>query len=361
MDEIEIKLKHGESRFRLVIKDKITVVVGDSATGKSSLARFVSDKYVNETVIRMYSKEGIKYKLMSDLTRDNIVDTISESKNTIFIIDEDIWERCKGNNEVYRAIRESKYCYFLFTTRSEINLNYSIDSTKVFKETSKVAELKPFITVQEYSKDKNVKITDIITEDTGKGYDWFNKLMATSDVNVLDSYFEYTDNTGFHEASGKDSYCARVSAFISENMGARVLMIFDKISFGSNAAKYKRLIEDFGHYLYVLSPYKSFEHLILNTNMYKDYNSKYDIDCGMFEEAYYEKVLEELSSGKYTSLKHDSGGSSIGFCYTGLCTDCRGAKECTFKKKLNCKNDKFVALLKGTEFRGLLGIAERSE
>lgn len=350
-----IKVRYKDSRFKLELNDKITVVMGNSGTGKSTLALAVSDMNIGVSTISIYPED---YSVKSSLTKDTIVSTIKNAKNTVFIIDESTWRVCRST-EVEKEIQRNKTCYFLFTCRYSVNLNYSINAVKVFKVENNITILSDFMTVNKIRVPNTVSISHCITEDTGKGFGWFSKLFNKSDITVLDSEITYMENGIEHTASGKDSYCKRITEFMRENPGSRVLMIFDSISFGSCVAAYLELLKNYGCYLYVIDKYKSFEHLILNTNMFRGYKIKYDISSGMFEEAYYEKALELLSSGKYTSIKHDAVGSKIKSCYTEVCTKCPGVGDCKFVRVVKCKDDKFVALLKDTEFEELLILARR--
>lgn len=108
-----IKVKYKESRFKLELKDKITVVMGNSGTGKSTLALAVSDMNIGVSTISIYPED---YSVKSSLTKDTIVSTIKNAKNTVFIIDESTWRVCRSTG-VEKEIQRNKTCYFLFTCR----------------------------------------------------------------------------------------------------------------------------------------------------------------------------------------------------------------------------------------------------
>lgn len=72
-----IKVKYKESRFKLELKDKITVVMGNSGTGKSTLALAVSDMNIGVSTISIYPED---YSVKSSLTKDTIVSTIKNAK-----------------------------------------------------------------------------------------------------------------------------------------------------------------------------------------------------------------------------------------------------------------------------------------
>lgn len=119
-----IKVRYKDSRFKLELNDKITVVMGNSGTGKSTLALAVSDMNIGVSTISIYPED---YSVKSSLTKDTIVSTIKNAKNTVFIIDESTWRVCRGT-EVEKEIQRNKTCYFLFTCRYMDGKKYTFKS-----------------------------------------------------------------------------------------------------------------------------------------------------------------------------------------------------------------------------------------
>lgn len=125
-------------------------------------------------------------------------------------------------------------------------------------------------------------------------------------------------------------------------------------------AELKNIAETYGKRLFIIDCYKSWEYLMLKTNLFKNKFKSYSLSEGVFEESYYEQLLQKLSNSRYGTIHHTNGGHDISKCYTDKC--------CAYKmeRSTNCKlglpgNDKFVSLLKGTEFNILLAIAGRKE
>lgn len=119
-----LKVKYKNSRFKLELNDKITVVMGNSGTGKSTLALAVSDMNIGVSTVSFYP-EG--YSVKSSLTKDTIKDTIKNAKNTVFIIDESTWRVCRST-DVEKEIQRNKTCYFLFTCRYMDGKKYTFKS-----------------------------------------------------------------------------------------------------------------------------------------------------------------------------------------------------------------------------------------
>ncbi len=150
MENIKVLLKYRNYRAAIELDNKITVIVGSSATGKSTLHRLliVKDK---SKIIDISNKD---YKIihlsnLEVLNRYIIKDRLAE--NIIYIIDEcDI----QIDDEVAKLIQNTINSYFIITSRKLFGkLNYSLDDIKQLITTNGVIRLENFIDLKRQIKD----------------------------------------------------------------------------------------------------------------------------------------------------------------------------------------------------------------
>jgi hypothetical protein len=157
--------------------------------------------------------------------------------------------------------------------------------------------------------------------------------------------------------TGKEAICKKLDALMNDIRVDKVLLLFDRVSFGVCFTEYKNLLQLCVSRIFIVSDYQSWEYLMLRSNMFRDQFIDYSLGCGMFKEKYYEELLEEVSRGTYSTIRHDK--SKLSECYTERCCYFAGGNS-----ERDCKiglsgGDKHVAMLIGTEFSGLLSVARR--
>ena len=85
---IEIKIKHRNCKMHLIIKDKITVIMGLSATGKSTIHKVLTNPD-RTTDIKLSDS---RFELINITSRQNLNSNLSKDstlfKNKVYIIDE---------------------------------------------------------------------------------------------------------------------------------------------------------------------------------------------------------------------------------------------------------------------------------
>lgn len=346
MESIEIKLRYRKYKVKLILDNKITVIMGLSATGKSTIHKVLEVKDVTKTVKISDSRYSIRYLSDRQLV-DQLSNGIKLHPYFVYIIDEG---RFSIDNEVASIIQRSINCYFIITARTNLGkLNFAINAVKYLAtNTDGVTYLDDYLKLQEQTKDelRHSRIDKFVIEDSGKAKEWFNGLFSK-----LGRQFETPKE-------GKEKMCEYVETQFTQGYD-NVLAVFDECSFGPCIKSLKYLVETYPNRLTILSKYKSWEYLILKTNMFKDKMVEYSIDSEGFEEAYYENMLQKLSkeAGKRTHIKHDSSKQYLSKCYIEPCCYYNGKlRECSIGLS---GNDKFIAMLQGTEFENILIIAGR--
>lgn len=347
MDAITLKARYRNYKVRLELDNKITVIVGLSATGKSTLHKVLE---VNDRT-KIIQISDNRYKLIYLGSQDILHDIIKDNKldsYRIYLIDEG---KIEIDNEVASIIRRTRNSYFIITSRTELGkLNFALDAVKhLVTNSNGVITLQNFLGLRKKSINelKNIKLDEIVIEDSGKAKQWFDVLFIPLGMKCK------TPN------EGKEKVCDLIENLFESGV-TNILAIFDECSFGTCIKKLKYLVELYQDRLNILSNYKSWEYLILQTNMYRRNIVEYGIDSDEFEESYYENLLDRLSNkaGKKTHISHESSKNQhLSKCYTEpCCFYSKGTRECSIGLK---GKDKFVALLTGTEFENILILAHR--
>lgn len=345
MDKIRLLISHGKSRYDISLNSKITRIIGNSATGKTSLADAFSSSNRSLTDYKIIGIKG--YNITSDITfgSNTLAENFRKLKNHIVIIDEKHYSAMQ-EHEVEQTIQENKSCYFIILGRGRYaGLNIDIDSVYEFKNVNGINRLSG-VAIGNTSVSEHTKFDYCILEDTGKAYTWFESLFNRA-LNLVPA------------SSGKETVCKTAAKILEESCNSNVLLLFDRVSFGACYTEYIELLKDYGSRLFIVKDYKSWEYLMLKTNMFKSRFIEYSIQTGLFEEKYYEQLLQKVSSSRLGTIKHDGG--KLPLCYTEPCcpytsnTD----RECTFGIATGAEKDKFVDLLRGTEFEDLLKISGR--
>lgn len=145
MNDVVLNVKYKKQYWKIALKNKITNIIGDSATGKSTLAIACSEE---SSDIARVSVVGPKKKY-SVITSYNIpryvnVEELIESRaDAIFIIDEDHIKRFKSD-EVAKAIVKSSN-YFVYIGRVKLsNMNIDLDSVGSLREYNGILQLEPY-------------------------------------------------------------------------------------------------------------------------------------------------------------------------------------------------------------------------
>lgn len=362
---LKIRMRHKNSDIQLTLADKITVIIGDSATGKSSLHKVLAVKDAKVTTRISDSRFGIVHlnntSTLNGYTGGRLGDVNSDVKllpNNVYIIDEG---NVRITNEVASIIKNTINSYFIITSRTNLNnLNFDINAIKtLYTRDDGVTILKNYISMRKLDNIESMNVKYCITEDTGKAKVWFEKLFN----NMLVIPAGSTNSLGdidikkMKYSGGKEQVCFEVEKQVKNREG-NILIIFDRCSFGCCAIELKSIIDRYSDRILILSDYKCWEYVILKSNMFRKRFSEYDINIPNFEEAYYEELLYTLSSSEFSTINHTKG--ELSRCYTDKC--------CTYNRRNKdvCKlgisgNDKFVALLIGTDFEDMLRIARRMQ
>ncbi|MBQ3691867.1 MAG: ATP-binding protein [Clostridia bacterium] len=242
-------------RYDFEIRRNLTVIRGDSATGKTTLIDMIREYYeddVGSGVQLQCDKvcaviSGRSWKLQLAEISDSIV-FIDEGNEFIF------------TDEFAAVIRSTDNYYVMVTRESLPPLPYSAEEIYGIRNSGKYGTL-----AQTYNQfyhlynlddfNHKVKPNVIITEDSNSGYQFFRHV---------------SDNFGIFciSANGKSNIFSEVLNLISDKNSAEILIIADGAAFGAEMEKITLLMKNQKTVDLYLP--ESFEWLILNSGIIND-------------------------------------------------------------------------------------------
>lgn len=246
-----ITVQNKRIRYDFEIKRNITIIRGDSATGKTALVDMVREYYENETksgVVLQCSKrcvvlEGKGWQMQLASFKDSIVfiDEISE-----FV----------SSKEFAADIQKTDNYYIIVTRESLSALPYSVNEIYGIKNSGKYGSLKQTYNelYQLYGQDDFtcvVKPELLLTEDSNSGFQFFNTVCKERRIDCA-------------SAKGKSN----IFSYLTKHKKGKVLVIADGGAFGSEMDKLMKLLEIREDIVLYLP--ESFEWLILNSGIIQD-------------------------------------------------------------------------------------------
>lgn len=251
----KIVVQNKRIRYDFTIRRNLTIIRGDSATGKTTLIDMIQEYYENGPAsgIQLHSD-----KECTILSGRNWETELSVMKDSIVFIDE-------GNEfiftDAFAAHIQNTDNYYVLITREAIpSLPYSIEEIYGIRNSGKYGTLKQ--TYNEFfhlyhSKDYQtvVQPKTVITEDSNSGYQFFQALSVAA---------------GFEckSAGGKSNIFAEVLNIIAAHPEFETLIIADGAAFGAEMEKLTHLLTD--HKNITLYLPESFEWLILRSGVVDD-------------------------------------------------------------------------------------------
>lgn len=236
-------------KYEFDIKRNITIIRGDSATGKTTLYEMIS-QYEN-----IGSDSGVNVisdAKLSILSGINWKDKLSFLSNNIIFIDE-------GNSflktaEFSDSVNGSDNYFVIITRENMPNLPYSVDEIYGIKTSAKYAGLKQIY--HEFYKiysEFSMPITgkyNLITEDSNSGYEFWQKINVKADSVI--------------SANGKSN----IALLVAENKQIAKAVVADGAAFGPEIENIMRLVS-LGYNIFLYLP-ESFEWLVLKSDVLND-------------------------------------------------------------------------------------------
>lgn len=287
-------------KYEFDIKRNITVIKGNSATGKTTLLE----------MIREYNEEddsGITVqcdKRCVVLYGKDWEGRLQEIHDAIVFIDES--GRFAKSEDFARAIQHTNNYYVIVSREKLSNLPYSVDEIYGIRENGKYVGLKPEYTQNEfyhiYGRKPQILFEPdvIVTEDSNSGYDFFSNVSTGRATCV--------------HASGKSNIIKVLQ--IKAYRDQRMLAIVDGAAFGAEMEEVMQYMLNVNEKVELYAP-ESFEYLLLQS----------DIFTSKLIREKLEKTYDYAASETYFSWEQ---------FYTALLTEETSGTEMQYKKeKLN--------------------------
>ena len=271
-----IIIQNKRIRYDIEIERNITIIRGDSATGKTVLVEMIREFQENGTA------SGIELeceKKCAVLYGQTWKAQLSVMKDSIIFIDEG--NSFAGTKEFAAFIQKTDNYYVIVARESLPSLPYSIEEVYGIRNSGKYGSLKRTYNelyhlygMQDYTHP--VKPDMVITEDSNSGFQFFSDVCEKSGKVCVSAY-------------GKSNVFTTALSCKEEE----ILIIADGAAFGSEMEKMVKLLEvDDRFHLYLP---ESFEWLILKSNLLSDTDLK-----DILEEPYlYIESSENFSWERY--------------------------------------------------------------
>ncbi|MBQ7498468.1 MAG: translation initiation factor 2 [Selenomonas sp.] len=244
----DIVINSRRLQYKFTVKRNITVIRGQSATGKTTLVDMISD----------YNENGIDSGVTVSCDRKCVVLTsrnwqrdIGELEKSIVFVDEG--HPFVLSKEFAEMIRQSTNYYVIVTRERLENIPYSVDEIYGIRNSGKYGTLKK--TYHEFYRlyenipysDGDARASKIITEDSNSGYQFFSEVFKNKIKTCV-------------SAKGKSNIAEAIL-----NSSEAVVVIADGAAFGPEMERVTELMKTRDD-VYLYLP-ESFEWLILQSGL----------------------------------------------------------------------------------------------
>jgi hypothetical protein len=238
-------------RYDFEVKRNITVIRGDSATGKTALVDMIREHFENGVASAVELNCDKECTVLEGRTW---LGQLSMMKDSIVFIDE-------GNEfvmsyEFASAIQDTDNYYVIVTREGIHSLPYSVDEIYGIRNSGKYGTLKR--TYNEFyhlynRKDYNQVVVPnvVITEDSNSGYQFFHGICKSS------------EQLECRSADGKSNIFSMVVKV--KDLDKEILIIADGAAFGSEMEKLMRVMKNYSNIKLYLP--ESFEWIILKSGV----------------------------------------------------------------------------------------------
>ncbi len=267
---MDIRITDFENKLTYILnlEYRVTIIEGNSATGKTELIRRLDDsenRQISVTSPMPIMHINSKVLRLTKTLRDDIIYIMDENDNI-------------EDHDMVNIINNSK-CKFILITRNTTlpNINYGIRQIYYFRNSGKYNILTKLYNIDNSNVDIS-KLQSIITEDSGSGKKFYEK---TLNMSILSS-------------NGNSN----ITNYMSNNQ----CIIIDELGFGPYIKLVYRKLKN--NNIALIYP-RSFEYLILISGilgLMSNFDDNYDINHA---EKYYYKKLREICQ-EY-NLKYNKG------------------------------------------------------
>lgn len=251
----QIKVSNKRVKYDITVNRNITIIQGDSATGKTTLIGLIQD-YENEG-----KSSGVHLECEKDckiLAGKDWQDKLEDIHDSIVFIDE-------GNkfitSEDFAGAIKGTSNYYVIITREDLKaLPYSVNEIYGIHEIGNKRVGEPvyngmYKIYGEFASNNEIKPTFVITEDSNSGFEFFKEVCNNRAISCI-------------TAKGKSN----IVKHIIERPSERVLIIADGAAIGPEMRNIMLYLKEYTNYVLYLP--ESFEWLILKSGVVRANNLK---------------------------------------------------------------------------------------
>ena len=249
--QVRVSRRRGTS-FRFEVRRNVTIVRGDSGTGKTTLYEMVADH------TRLGDASGVSIqcdKPCVALTDIDWQNQLEQTRDSIVFVDEGF--EPLASEAFARAVFGSDN-YFVIFSRSELaNLPYSVNEAYRIKTSGKFHTFEPLYKCKEGERYSLSRVTPkidfdvLLTEDSKSGLQFFSHRFEDKELRV--------------ETSASNS---KIMTWLIDHSDERVFVVADGAAFGPNADRVLKLQRERPENITVCLP-ESFEWLLLKSGIVK--------------------------------------------------------------------------------------------
>lgn len=257
---VKASRKRGTS-FRFELKRNITVVRGDSGTGKTTLYDMIADH------MRLGDRSGVTVQCDRPcfaLTDTDWQNQLSQLSDSIVFIDEGFEDIL--SHDFARALRGSSNYYVIFCRAELASLPFSVNEIYRIKTSGKYHSFEPLYKQKDgfrYSLSRANQKYDfavLLSEDSKSGFQFFENRFSGTAVSC--------------ETAKSNS---QIVNWLLNHRDSNIFIVADGAAFGPYADKVLKIQREFPHSITVCLP-ESFEWLLLKSGIVSDGSLKDVLD-----------------------------------------------------------------------------------
>lgn len=246
-----IIVQNARLKYEFDIKRNITILKGDSATGKTTLVEMIQEYLIDGVDSGVNLSCDVPCRV---LTGNLWKEQLAEAQNSIVFIDEG--NRFVKSSEFAQAIRKTSNYYVIVTRENLEMLPISVDEIYGIRSSGKYGTLLPvyheFYRIYSFNTETAYPLrpNSIIVEDSNSGYEFFSAI---------------SESISCISAKGKSNI---FNILCEKKFNRHTLIIADGAAFGSQINRIERFIKE-NIFLHLYLP-ESFEWLLLQSGIFKN-------------------------------------------------------------------------------------------
>ena len=289
--KIKVSVKNRHINFTFTLERNITVLTGESGTGKTKLINMVREHY------NLGKSSGVTLKcdrpciVLEGRRWEN--ELANTNGSIVFVEESTLFLNSKA---FASAIQKTDNYYVLVTREPLAQIPYSIDEIYFIHKNGKNPKFEKIYRDISVNRISDFPYDLVIVEDSKAGYQFFSKATENSDLECLTS-------------GGKSG----IVKLLEEHSGKKVLVIADAAAFGSEIKKIQYLKNKSENKIDLFLP-ESFEWLILKSAVFGSSNEVKEVLASPADyiesedyfswERFFTDFLVKASKGKHNLEYH---------------------------------------------------------